>query len=60
MPVQPVVTTAPVPVPQNTQPPPSLMQYKYQNPLEKLLQSAGVPANRGLQLPNKEPCQGIC
>ncbi|VBB26107.1 unnamed protein product [Acanthocheilonema viteae] len=57
VPIQPVATTAPVPVPQNTQPPPSLIQYKYQNPLEKLLQSAGVPANRGLQLPNREPCQ---
>ncbi|CAG9537821.1 unnamed protein product [Cercopithifilaria johnstoni] len=58
VPMQPVATTAQVPVPQNNQPPPSLVQYKYQNPLEKLLQSAGVPANRGLQLPNREPCQG--
>ncbi|EFO22566.1 hypothetical protein LOAG_05917 [Loa loa] len=58
VPMQPVVTTAPVPVPQNAQSLPSLTQYKYQNPLEKLLQSAGVPANRGLQPPNKEPCQG--
>uniref|UniRef100_A0A0R3S277 Uncharacterized protein n=1 Tax=Elaeophora elaphi TaxID=1147741 RepID=A0A0R3S277_9BILA len=57
VPVQPAATTAPVPVPQNTQPTPSLTQYKYQNPLEKLLQSAGVPANRGLQPPNREPCQ---
>ncbi|EJW69860.1 hypothetical protein WUBG_19233, partial [Wuchereria bancrofti] len=51
LPMQPVVTTAPIPMPQNTQAPPSLTQYKYQNPLEKLLQSAGVPANRGLQPP---------
>ncbi|OZC06739.1 hypothetical protein X798_06263 [Onchocerca flexuosa] len=58
VPMQPVVTTTTVPVPQNTHPPSSLTQYKYQNPLEKLLQSAGVPANRGLQPPNKEPCQG--
>nr|CDP92263.1 BMA-IFET-1, isoform i [Brugia malayi] len=56
--MQPVVTTAPIPMPQNTQAPPSLTQYKYQNPLEKLLQSAGVPANRGLQPPNKESRQG--
>uniref|UniRef100_A0A915Q4K8 Uncharacterized protein n=1 Tax=Setaria digitata TaxID=48799 RepID=A0A915Q4K8_9BILA len=55
--MQPVATTAPVPVPPNTQPLPSLTQYKYQNPLEKLLQSAGVPANRGLQPPSKESCQ---
>ncbi|VDM09148.1 unnamed protein product [Wuchereria bancrofti] len=58
LPMQPVVTTAPIPMPQNTQAPPSLTQYKYQNPLEKLLQSAGVPANRGLQPPNKEIRQG--
>lgn len=57
--MQPVVTIAPVPVPQNTQPIPSTVtQYKYQNPLEKLLQSAGVPANRSLQASNKDPCQG--
>lgn len=57
--VQPVVTTAPVPVSQNIQPLPSTVtQYKYQNPLEKLLQSAGVPANRGLQASSRDPYQG--
>ncbi|KAM3723092.1 Translational repressor [Dirofilaria immitis] len=60
VPMQPVVTTtAAVSMPQNTQPPSSLTQYKYQNPLEKLLQSAGVPANRDLQPPNKEVYQGL-
>ncbi|VDN05889.1 unnamed protein product [Thelazia callipaeda] len=51
VPVQPVVTTPPTPGSQSTQPLSSITPYKYQNPLEKLLQSAGVPVSRDLQPP---------